>query len=143
LDQSLPIPNPDQDDSAYPEIPLPPPPKPGSRKRGGQPNNRNALKHGFYARSFDRAIVNDLDIRAPHIDDEILLLRVYMRRIVDNSLKSGSLDDLQTLRVLALASSIIGRLFKISKAFEPTQQDVLTNAMNEAIEMLRAERGWK
>ena len=32
-----------------------------SRKRGAQPGNTNALKHGFYARAYRSGELNDLD----------------------------------------------------------------------------------
>jgi hypothetical protein len=36
----------------------PPPPRP----RGGQHGNRNAFKHGFYARAFSSSEVKDIEI---------------------------------------------------------------------------------
>jgi len=117
---------------------------PPKRKRGAQPGNRNALKHGFYARGFDRAVVKDLNTRDPHIDDEIVLLRVLMRRFFERTLRGESSPrDLETLRAFAFAAHTIGRLAKISKAFEPAPEDILSSAMDEAIAEIRRERGWK
>jgi hypothetical protein len=117
---------------------------PAKKKRGGQPNNRNALKHGFYARGFDRAILKDLTIRDPQLDDEILLLRVFIRRVYERTQRSdSSAEDINTLRALALASLTIGRLIKINQGFEPNHNDIFSQAMEEAIAQIRAAKGWK
>jgi hypothetical protein len=122
------------------QTPLPP----VKKKRGGQPNNRNALKHGFYARGFDRAILKDLTIRDPQLDDEILLLRVFIRRVYERTQRSdSSAEDINTLRALALASLTIGRLIKINQGFEPNHQDVFSQAIEEAVAHIRAAKGWK
>jgi hypothetical protein len=125
--------DPDQEDPASSLPHLPPPPKPAKRKRGGQPGNRNALKHGFYARSFDLDIIKDLDIHSPHVDDEIHLLRLFMRRICQNAFVGGGQTDLQTLRALALASNIVARLYKTRNAFDPSLASILSASLEEAI----------
>ena len=51
------------------------------RRRGAPFGNRNALKHGFYARNFDPGDTKDLDEHEfDGLTDEIILLRVYIRR---------------------------------------------------------------
>jgi len=55
------------------------------RKKGGQPGNTNALRHGFYSRKFQELEAADLDqIRAGMVD-EIAMLRVSIRRVFDHS----------------------------------------------------------
>ena len=66
-----------------------PSPAPGSdgqpRARGGQPGNRNAVRHGFYARSLPgvspnpdlRSAKDDLPTEGlPNLSDEIAMLRL-------------------------------------------------------------------
>ncbi len=54
-----------------------PTPAPTKRKRGGQPGNASALRHGFYAKSFTDAEMGrlDKDIEGEFLD-EIALARL-------------------------------------------------------------------
>ena len=55
--------------------------EPGRKKRGGQPGNTNALKHGFYAKNFSLAERRGLQVtKGVVLGDEIALLRVLIRR---------------------------------------------------------------
>jgi len=77
------------------------------RRRGGQPGNRNALKHGFYAKTLTEAERLDLQVAADieGIDDEIALLRVKIK---------GALEkDPDNITVLLDASEILARLVKL------------------------------
>lgn len=56
------------------------------RRRGGQPGNTNALKHGFYARAqVTRHTVDLLELARQHgsIDDDTDLLRTAIARLVE------------------------------------------------------------
>jgi hypothetical protein len=56
-------------------------PKSG-RRPGGQPGNRNALKHGFYSKLFKPGELDDLNaVLADGLTDEIAMLRVVVRRL--------------------------------------------------------------
>ncbi len=69
------------------------------KKRGAQPGNKNALKHGFYARGFERDEITDLNNYVdPGIESEIILLRVTIRRLF--KLAKGC-DDLRDMMRLA------------------------------------------
>ena len=62
----------------------------GRRKRGGQPGNTNALKHGFYTKNFSLAECQGLEATKEIVlADEITLLRVLIRRFSDQILESG------------------------------------------------------
>ena len=73
-----------------------PTPAPTRRKRGGQPGNANALRHGFYAKSFTDAEMGrlDKDIEGEFID-EIALARTNAARLADllKDYKNMSIDD--------------------------------------------------
>ena len=61
----------------------------GRRKRGGQPGNTNAVKHGFYTKNFSLAERRGLvDTNEIVLGDEIALLRVLIRRFADQILSS-------------------------------------------------------
>jgi hypothetical protein len=58
--------------------------------RGAKPGNKNALKHGFYQKQY--TIQEDIDLEARlanGIDDEIALIRVIIRRLMEESKKEG------------------------------------------------------
>ena len=87
------------------------------KKRGGQPGNNNALKHGFYASRFtptDRQDLEDYDFTG--LVDEVILLRVYIRRIIEQSANLTKLEDsLTVLRALSIASTTITRLLRTQR----------------------------
>jgi hypothetical protein len=134
------MPDPDPDHPGRADIQPSPPLNKGGAPRG----NRNALKHGFYARKFHPQEVKDLDRRCPELDDEIKLLRVYMRRVAEQAGSFTSLDQgMEFLRALSLATYTISRLLKARTTLAPPVQDLLLRSMDEAIEAIRAQRGWK
>jgi len=86
------------------------------RRRGGQPGNANAFKHGFYGRrlpidpaALDAANLPPLD----NLDEEIAMLRLSIRNLVAKSADPQTLGiDLILLRSLALAFGALNRLIK-------------------------------
>jgi hypothetical protein len=80
------------------------------RKRGAPKGNRNALKHGFYARQLDPIDLADLaKIEDPTgLDAEIALMRVLMRRLVESS---RGLTDFESLSRLARAVTFVSLAF--------------------------------
>jgi len=52
-----------------------------SKKRGAQPGNTNALKHGFYSRFFTDGECTDLSEISPDLVGEIAMLRVLNLRV--------------------------------------------------------------
>jgi hypothetical protein len=118
--------------------PVPPPPK---RRRGGQPGNLNGLKHGFYASRFRRAEVAALETtQFTGLADEIALLRLYIRRVVE---LGAGLDDLseslQLLRILCLAAGALTRLLKTDHLLSAGGENDLQLSITRAIEELQVE----
>ena len=73
-----------------------PPPPTSKRKRGGQPGNSNALRHGFFSRSFTEAEMDDLEKNVKgEFTDEIALARVNAAHLAEllKDYKNISLDD--------------------------------------------------
>ena len=89
------------------------PQKPGQRKRGGQPGNLNALKHGRYSRR----------VREPgaeaDLEEEIILLSTLVRRI--SEMAEGPDVDLPTmlkaLNVIGASIDRLARLRQVQKEF--------------------------
>jgi hypothetical protein len=56
------------------------------KRKGAQPGNLNALKHGFYSRSFKELENSDLEaMLAQDLESEIAMLRVVVRRAFELS----------------------------------------------------------
>src|SRR5512146_2641399 len=87
---------------------------PSPRRRGAPLGNTNALKHGFYSRRFKRTDIKDLDAcEFSGLKDEITMLRVYIRRVIEMSNGMQDFYEAMTLlRVLCLASDSLTRLLK-------------------------------
>lgn len=85
------------------------------RKRGAQPGNTNALRHGFYSGRFNSLEVSDLDtVLSDGLVDEIALLRVIIRRVFE--LSDSDATDLDTwtrsLNTLGAASTRLAGLLR-------------------------------
>jgi hypothetical protein len=109
------------------------------RKRGGQPGNANALKYGFYARKYKPADLLDLDAcQFSGVKDEILMMRIYIRRVIELSNDIDNLPDaVNLLRVLSLASMSLTRLLKTQQFLAGA--DEVSTTLREAIEEIARE----
>jgi len=102
---------------------FPSPPERGSlqdlRKRGGQPGNRNALKHGFYSGKYKAIEDSELQtVLNQGLEDEISLLRVVMRRVFEyagQSEKPAAEVWVSTLSALGVAATRLAGLLKAQK----------------------------
>lgn len=83
------------------------------RKRGGQPGNLNALKHGHYSRR-----LRDPEAEAD-LEQEIILMRTLVRRISKQAEDPNVQLDilLKTLNAIGAATDRLARLMKAQKAF--------------------------
>jgi hypothetical protein len=107
------------------------------RRRGGQPGNHNALKHGFYSRAFHKVDLTDLDASdLSGLLDEIKLLRVSLRQLVDYGRCVETFSEaLAFMRMLCLAGATLNRLIKTQK-FLATGKDEVSVALNETLDQL-------
>ena len=89
----------------------------GKRKRGGQPGNTNALKHGRYARSVPpSAGKNTPDLNFANLETEISMLRTTTRQIFELVGQAVDIDQMiKLLGALGLASIRTSRLLKSQK----------------------------
>jgi hypothetical protein len=119
-------------------------PTPKKNKGGAPIGNRNALKHGFYSRKFSAKEIHDLNLNSAEVDDEVKLLRVYVRRLAEQADSFTSLEQgMEFLRALSMASYTISRLLKNSKSSGFDAADLLSHAMDAAVENIRTQKGWK
>ena len=106
-----------------------------ARKRGGQPGNLNAIKHGFYSRRFSDLERLDLDaLLQDGLDSEIAMLRVATRRVFD---LSQGVEDLDTasglLGVLSMASARLASLLRVQALLGDKQSDQTLSAISQAL----------
>src|SRR4030042_4763779 len=94
------------------------------QKKGGQKGNRNAIKHGFYARIFDEAEKVDFSVAAgvEGIDEEIALLRLEIK----NAISGG---DERNLILLVKAAGALERLIRTRYQISSTQRQGLQEAI--------------
>lgn len=113
------------------------------RKPGAQPNNKNAQKHGFYAKGFtpnENIRLEKTDRLS--IESEIDLLRVYIGRIaslVDAQTKISE-EDLKALNTLAIMSTSISTMIRTEYLTRGKGGQVEKGIM-EALEEIRIEMG--
>jgi hypothetical protein len=127
------------------KIPFPSSTQPaGSRKRGAQPGNTNALKHGFYTRHFNPGETANLERIQKGVADEIYMLRMAMQRLVllATAEETTAADWQKTLQALGLASQRLANLVKLQHELvseqAPESEEFYTN-IREAMSQL----GWR
>ena len=131
-----------------------PAPKMPARSKGAQANNKNALKHGFYASKFSRDEKSRLDLQ-PALDmlSEINLLRVLLDKLKNEiSFKEISRTDnngdnyrddhylSQLSRVADLATSV-ATLTRTDYLIHPDKKGNVQISILTALEELRLEMG--
>lgn len=97
------------------------------RKRGAQPGNQNARKHGFFAR-----VLNKSDKRHYReaeelygLDDEIKLLRAKIKTLVEHSPEN--------LRLYAQAVATLGNLLRVRKYLGNSKEERLRQAVQRTL----------
>ena len=99
------------------------------RKRGGQPGNQNARKHGFYSTILDEAEQLDFDLASgvEGIDDEIALLRVKIKSILEK--------DPENIKLIMEATNTLARLirtrFNITKEQRKGLKEAIGNVLKD------------
>ena len=108
------------------------------RKVGAPPGNTNALKHGFYSRRFKRIDLTDLENHSfSGLQDEITMLRVYIRRVIE---LSNDIDNLPEavgfLRAISLAAISLTRLLKTQLLLGGNESDEIAAVLSQALDQL-------
>ena len=112
----------------------------GRRKRGGQPGNLNALKHGFYSKHFKKSELKDLE-KIGDLQEEIQLMRVVIKRLLRAARKTKKVEELSNLlNTLGLAATRVAGLMK-AKKFLGGDENGLENTIEEALNDVLKEWG--
>ena len=97
------------------------------RKRGAPRGNQNARKHGFYAKVLDEAEQLDFELASgvEGIDDEIALLRVKIKSILEN--------DPENIKLIMQVTSALERLIKTRYKITKEQRKGLKEAIGNVL----------
>ncbi len=107
-----------------------------------QPLKPESTPKGFYGQHFTTLEVNDLAAKArPDLHDEIALLKVAIRRFVDETLSSVESfeDGVKLLNTLTSAVSRLARLVDSNRKLEEDQDvdNSLRQALNEVLQRIK------
>ena len=104
-------------------------PAEAKRKRGAPKGNQNARKHGFYSRVLDEAEQLDFELATgvEGIDDEIALLRVKIKSILEN--------DPDNIKLIMQVTNALARLvrtrYNISKEDKKGLKEAIGNVLRD------------
>jgi hypothetical protein len=114
-----------------------------SRKRGAQPGNLNALKHGRFARTVPPFDTQDISkILSSSLEEEISMLRKATRRVFDLAKQADDIDlAIKVLGSLGLAMIRTSRLLKSQQ--ELGDGDQTLEVISAAIHEVLVEWGWR
>lgn len=98
-----------------------------NRKRSGQPGNQKARKHGFYSKVLDEAEKLDFELAqgVEGIDDEIALLRVKIKSILEN--------DPENIKLIMEATNTLARLIRTRYKITREQKKGLKEAIGNVL----------
>lgn len=117
-------------------------PRKKKRKRGAQPGNLNAFKHGFYSKLFEPLDREDIEnLLSMDLDEEIVMLRNATQQTFSLANQVDDIDQaIRVLGALGLASIRTSRLLKSQK--EIGNGDNVLSAVSNAINEVLKEWGW-
>jgi hypothetical protein len=117
------------------------------RKRGGQPGNHNALKHGFYARAMTKDEIDELSTIGVGLVDEIILVRTIIRRVAGLAKDEKDRHELEgLLDSLGAAGVRLGSMIRTQHMFfdlaekDQFNRDIST-AIGEVLNELQSDVG--
>lgn len=117
------------------------------RRRGGQPGNTNAVKHGLYSSRFFPEEIEALGEMQDGVKDEIELVRVTTARIlryVEQKTIEGEIvvmdpeDYVAILNLIAKNSATVARLMQVDKALKDAQNAGIGAQLLAALEEVNA-----
>ncbi len=109
------------------------------KKKGAQPGNLNAYKHGFYSEHFKSEEIRDLDAYLSNgLGDEIALMRVSAKRILElaNTKDLAVEDQISILNAIGLATTRLAGLLRIKNILGTEgseSSNAISDALNEAL----------
>lgn len=113
------------------------------KRRGGQPGNQNAVKHGLYSKRFSPEEIENLSGMREGLTDEIEVARVALSRILDYMQeiepRNMNIQDYVALQnLVAKHTATISRLMQVDKALTDAQNVGLGAQLLAALEDVNA-----
>ena len=107
------------------------------RGKGGPKTGQNGAKRGFYSRALDEAEELDFELAqgVEGIDDEIALLRVKIKSLLEN--------DPENVKLVMEATSTLARLVMTRYKISGDQKKALSNAIGSVLKGLAVPLGIK
>ncbi len=111
------------------------PVKKGSRKRGAQPGNLNAYRHGFYSKHFKENELRDIDAFMDEgLSQEIMLMRITARRMMELAGKVVDIDkQVNILGAVGLAATRLAGLLRVKSIISGDENGEAAGAVSEAL----------
>jgi len=117
------------------------------RRRGGQPGNHNALKHGLYTQEVwaevkPRKLAGEADegLEAAGLLAEVAMLRSLIRRLFESAWSEDSTGGLiDVLRALGVASTRLAVLLRTQRLLDGGQGSRAMQVIQEALAEVMAE----
>ncbi len=99
------------------------------RKRGAQPNNHNARKHGYYASALVEAEQLELGEaeEIEGLDSEIALLRVKLRTLIEEHPKQLELQ----LKAVSTLGRLVSIRYNISNEHKKSLRQAVTTVLRD------------
>ena len=116
-----------------PELPETPP----KRKRGAQPGNTNALKHGFYTHYYEKIELDALK-DGYNLDAEINMLRVAIQRLFNLTAHADEKSLTASLTALARASATLARIIEANQRIRGQDSEMI-DTINRAVNQINRE----
>lgn len=112
------------------------------RRRGGQPGNTNAVKHGLYSRRFDPEEIEALSGMQDGVKDEIEAVRVTLSRILEyldtrrlySDTDMDPEDFAAIMNLVTKNAATVGRLMQIDKALNDSATVGIHQQLLDALE---------
>jgi hypothetical protein len=109
-----------------------------ARRRGAEPRaGQDRAKHSFYSKALDEAELLDFELAQgiEGIDDEIALLRMKIRSLLEN--------DPENLKLIMEATNTLARLITTRFRITADQKKALTSAIGSVLQGLAIPLGIK
>ena len=106
------------------------------RRKGAQPGNTNALKHGLYCRHFSEVEEIDLQESSEGLGEEIRMLRALIRRVHKVTFTED--QDQETLckllNMISLSTYRLSRLMEIQQNLLVSDSTDIAVALSQALD---------
>lgn len=106
-----------------------------SKSMSAPKGNLNALKHGFYSRYYKQVETDDIALTKDSLDDEIIMLRVLIRRALQLLDDAEIEDQSQIINAVSLGVSRLGNTMHMNLVLSGKASDIGAALMQALTEL--------